>query len=103
MLVWEAMKWAKAHGCLTYDMWGIPDEICEGNEESQAFEDHREDGLWGVYQFKRGFGRNIVTYIGAYDQVFYPRLYTLFHSRLFTGKGWERIATVLDSWNFGRS
>jgi hypothetical protein len=27
LLQWEAMKWAQAQGCTTYDLWGIPDEV----------------------------------------------------------------------------
>ncbi|HRF41316.1 MAG TPA: peptidoglycan bridge formation glycyltransferase FemA/FemB family protein, partial [Saprospiraceae bacterium] len=43
LLQWEAMRWAKAHGCTRYDLWGAPDIFDES------------DGMWGVYQFKRGF------------------------------------------------
>ncbi len=27
LLQWEAMKWAQAQGCTTYDLWGVPDEV----------------------------------------------------------------------------
>ena len=36
-----------------YDLWGVPDEN-ESTLEAQF--ENRNDGLWGVYRFKRGFG-----------------------------------------------
>jgi lipid II:glycine glycyltransferase (peptidoglycan interpeptide bridge formation enzyme) len=72
LLQWEAMRWARRRGCVTYDMWGIPDEP-EDVLESQFT--HRKDGLWGVYRFKRGFGGRLVRTIGAWDLPLMPVLY----------------------------
>ena len=72
LLQWEAMKWAKAHGCGAYDLWGVPDEdeaTLEANFEK------RNDGLWGVYRFKRGFGGEIKRAVQAMDKVYNPFLY----------------------------
>jgi len=72
LLQWEAVKWAKAHGCEEYDLWGVPDEdeaTLEANFES------RHDGLWGVYRFKRGFGGEIKRAAQAMDRVYNPLLY----------------------------
>ena len=72
LLQWEAMKWAKAHGCGAYDLWGVPDEdeaTLEANFEK------RNDGLWGVYRFKRGFGGEIKRAVQAMDKVYNPLLY----------------------------
>lgn len=72
LLQWEAMKWAKAHGCEEYDLWGVPDEdeaTLEANFES------RHDGLWGVYRFKRGFGGELKRAAQAMDRVYNPLLY----------------------------
>lgn len=55
LLQWEAMRWAREQGCTVYDMWGAPDVLDES------------DPLWGVYRFKRGFGGEFVTHIGAWD------------------------------------
>lgn len=55
LLQWEAMRWAKAHGCETYDFWGAPDEFVE------------TDPMWGVWKFKEGFGGQVVRHIGAWD------------------------------------
>jgi lipid II:glycine glycyltransferase (peptidoglycan interpeptide bridge formation enzyme) len=57
---WRGMQWAKERGCRIYDLWGIPD-VLEENED-----------LWGVYRHKRGYGGEIVRYIGAFDLVRSP-------------------------------
>ena len=76
LLQWEAIKWARERGCLTYDLWGIPDEE-EAVLEREFLK--RSDGLWGVYRFKRGFGGQVVHYLGAYDYVYSPLLYRLYN------------------------
>ena len=76
LLQWEAIRWAKGRGCLTYDLWGIPDEEEEILESEFT---KRSDGLWGVYRFKRGFGGQVVHYLGAYDYVYSPPLYWLYN------------------------
>ena len=72
LLQFEAMRWAKEQGCISYDLWGIPD-VDEQILESEF--DKRSDGLWGVYRFKRGFGGEIVKSAPAYDRVYHPLLY----------------------------
>lgn len=75
---WAAMEWAKEQGCHWYDLWGVPDapeEELEGN-----FSD-RNDGLWGVYRFKRGFGGNIQRTIGATDRIYNKLVYKLYQWR----------------------
>lgn len=77
LVQWEAMKWAKAKGCKSYDMWGIPDVEEEELEASFTNRD-AHDGLWGVYRFKRGFGGEVQRSVGAWDRVYYPGLYKLY-------------------------
>lgn len=72
-LQWEAIRWAKARGCTTYDLWGIPDAD-EATLEAQF--ETRSDGLWGVYRFKRGFGGQVVRYVGLWEKPLHP-LYPL--------------------------
>ncbi len=55
LLQWAAMKHAKAHGCLSYDLWGAPDVFDES------------DSMWGVYRFKEGLSGEVVRTLGAYD------------------------------------
>ena len=66
LLQWEAVKLAKEKGCRTYDLWGAPDEFTE------------EDRMWGVYQFKRGLGGEVVITPGAWDLPLKRTWYKLF-------------------------
>jgi lipid II:glycine glycyltransferase (peptidoglycan interpeptide bridge formation enzyme) len=75
---WAAMRWAKAQGCTSYDLWGVPDDPEETLEEVFA---ERNDGLWGVYRFKRGFGGEIVRTVGTADRVYNRLVYRLYRWR----------------------
>ena len=75
LLQWKAIEWAMQHGCESYDLWGIPD--APAAELEQQFES-RNDGLWGVYRFKRGFNGTIKRSSGAFDLIFQPVLYHLY-------------------------
>jgi peptidoglycan pentaglycine glycine transferase (the first glycine) len=80
LLQWEAMRWAKARGCATYDLWGIPDvDEDEVGPDVAAAEETGvlSTGLGGLYRFKRGFGGREVRYVGAYDYAYNPVLYSL--------------------------
>lgn len=72
---WQAILWAKARGCRYYDMWGIPDEE-ESTLETQF--ETRQDGLWGVYGFKRGWGGRIVRAETTQDLPYSTLLYTAY-------------------------
>ncbi len=76
---WHAIQWAKARGCTTYDLWGIPDED-ESTLEAQF--ETRNDGLWGVYGFKRGWGGTVARSLGAWDLPYNQLLYALYRWRL---------------------
>jgi len=75
LLQWEAMRWAAKQGCDMYDLWGIPDED-EPTLENNFLK--REDGLWGVYRFKRGFGGKVRRSAGAWDRVYHPIFYRFY-------------------------
>ena len=79
LLQWEAMRWSKARGCEEYDLWGIPDEN-EATLEAQF--ENRNDGLWGVYRFKRGFGGELKRAAQAMDKVYNPWLYRVYLWRM---------------------
>ncbi len=78
LLQWEAIRWARALGCTTYDLWGVPD-VEEGNLEANFA--NRTGGLWGVYRFKRGFGGKLQRSLGSWDRVYRPIIYTLYRMR----------------------
>ena len=75
LLQWEAMRWARSLGCTGYDLYGVPDE---DEEMLEAEFTQRQDGLWGVYRFKRGFGGRLVRSVGAWDRVYAPTRYRLY-------------------------
>ncbi len=77
-LQWAAIRWAKAQGYSTYDMWGAPDVFDES------------DRLWGVYEFKRGFRGTVTRHIGAWDYAPYPPLYTLYTGLMPQIRRWMR-------------
>lgn len=77
LLQWEAIRWAKNHGCTHYDLWGIPDAT---PDRLEAEFNRRADGLWGVYRFKRGFGGQHVQSVGGFDYVYNRTLYRLYQA-----------------------
>jgi lipid II:glycine glycyltransferase (peptidoglycan interpeptide bridge formation enzyme) len=79
LLQWQAIKWAQERGCSTYDLWGVPDEA-EAQLETQF--ETRQDGLWGVYRFKRGFGGQVKRAAQAVDRVYLPWFYRLYLWRM---------------------
>lgn len=66
LLQWEAMKRARARGCVVYDLWGAPDVFDES------------DSMWGVYRFKEGLGGKVVRTLGAWDFAPNPFWYKLY-------------------------
>jgi peptidoglycan pentaglycine glycine transferase (the first glycine) len=76
---WEAIRWARARGAATYDLWGVPDA---DEATLEAGFESRHDGLWGVYRFKRGFGGRLVHTVGAWDRVYNPALYAAYQAYL---------------------
>jgi lipid II:glycine glycyltransferase (peptidoglycan interpeptide bridge formation enzyme) len=72
---WEAIRWSRSKGALVYDLWGVPDQDLETLEADFL---HRQDGLWGVYRFKRGFGGDLKRAIGTWDRVYNPIMYRIY-------------------------
>lgn len=75
LVQWEAMRLAKEQGCLTYDLWGVPDED-QDTLESNFME--RNEGLWGVYRFKRGFGGELKRASSSLEKEYNPILYLIY-------------------------
>jgi lipid II:glycine glycyltransferase (peptidoglycan interpeptide bridge formation enzyme) len=90
LLQWEAMRYAKSHGCEVYDLWGAP-EIFNEN-----------DSMWGVYRFKEGLGGEVVRTLGAYDFAPNKILYLLYSEvmprvlNFMRSRGKERTKQSLD-------
>ncbi len=64
LLQFEAMRWAREHGCSTYDLWGIPDDDPEtvSSDSKGSIAGTKGDDWRGLYRFKTGFGGEIITY-----------------------------------------
>ena len=52
-LQFEAMKWARAHACERYDLWGIPDDDPRtANEDGDRVAGTRGSDGWGCTNSK---------------------------------------------------
>lgn len=96
LLVWEQIKWAKEQGCVSHDLWGIPDEVGVILAEGLEIPTDRTDGLWGVFRFKAGFSKETVVYPGSFDAVYSPAMYAVATSKLVNG-ALEKISSSLDA------
>ena len=65
---WDMIRWAIAHGCTLYDFGGT------GTSDPPK----ETDKGFGVYQFKRSFGAEIVRWYGYADRPFSPARYAGF-------------------------
>jgi peptidoglycan pentaglycine glycine transferase (the first glycine) len=64
LLQYHCIQWAKARGCSYFDFRTIP-EILEPGEE-----------MWGVYEYKKGFGGFSRLNIPTQDYVYRPLIYS---------------------------
>ncbi len=69
-LHWAAIQWAKARGCTRYDLWGVPENAEQADANLPS----------SLYQFKQGFGGEVVYYSGAWDCVNSPVQYGLYRA-----------------------
>ncbi|GHV92133.1 peptidoglycan bridge formation protein FemAB [Spirochaetia bacterium] len=65
-LQWQAMRDARAAGCLNYDLFGIPPN------------DDPAHPMAGLYRFKTGFGGRIIHRPGSWDYTYRPLVKGLF-------------------------
>jgi peptidoglycan pentaglycine glycine transferase (the first glycine) len=84
LLQWEAMKHAAKRGCTEYDLWGVPDDDEAFLEENFMV---RNDGLWGVYRFKRGFGGKLARSAGVFQKEIKPFLFKPYQLAINLRKG----------------
>jgi lipid II:glycine glycyltransferase (peptidoglycan interpeptide bridge formation enzyme) len=84
LMMWEMIKWGKAQGCKSFDMWGSlgpnPDE---------------KSPWFGFHRFKKGYGGQLQEFLGTYDFVLDFPIYKLF--RLADDLRWKllRLKTKL--------
>lgn len=67
LLLWEIVRWGKAHGYASFDLWGA----------LGANPDNR-DPWFGFHRFKQGFNPQLIEYTGSYDLVIRPLFYKLY-------------------------
>lgn len=58
LIKWEALRGALADGCGSYDLWGVS----PGPDRSHPW--------YGLWEFKSGFGGELVEYVGCWELVF---------------------------------
>jgi len=82
LLQWEAIRWAKSHGATSYDLVAVP-PISELDNPNHL--------LYGLYQFKRGFAREVVEFVGCWDLILsnqplwrkIEKIYTKLYAKIF--------------------
>lgn len=67
LLMWEMILFGKRQNCKSFDMWG-----------SLGPEPDPKDPWFGFHKFKKGYGGDLMEFIGTYDLVLNPPLYKLF-------------------------
>ncbi len=68
LLQWEAMRAARAKGCVVYDLWGAPETFS------------KDDAMHGVFRFKEGLGGIVVRTMGAWDYPINKPAYFVFQT-----------------------
>lgn len=76
-LQWEAIRRAKAHECLEYDMFGVS----PGPDASHP--------MYGLYKFKSGFGGELFHQMGCWDYPFDDDKYKLFLAAEMHSQGYH--------------
>lgn len=67
LMMWEAIRFGKKMGVKTFDTWGSLGE----NPDTH-------DPWYGFHRFKQGYNPTLIEFIGSYDLVVNPLLYTLY-------------------------
>jgi len=67
LLLWKAIKFGKKMGCKSFDLWGDIEPNPPANHP-----------YFGFHRFKEGFSPKLVEFIGTYDLVINPTLYTIY-------------------------
>ena len=83
LLVWEAMRWARAQGCATFDMAGYSLVARPG------------ESLWGINQFKRGFSKldGLSKCVAIHEKVSSPLVVASAQAIRDAQERWHRRAT----------
>lgn len=83
-LHYEMIRYAIDHGYQTYNFYGIHGNLV------------KEDPMYGVYLFKRGFGGQVVELIGEFDypvSLFWYQVYKISYDVVHKAKQWKMKLT----------
>lgn len=69
LLMWEAIKFSKQKGAKIFDMWG-----------AAAPESTNTNTFAGFTRFKEGYGGSYIQFVGSFDLVIRPGLYTIYNA-----------------------
>jgi len=67
LLMWEAIRFGQNHGCTSFDLWGDTAPNPPPNHPH-----------FGFHRFKEGFSPQLKEFVGTYDLVINPLLYSLY-------------------------
>jgi lipid II:glycine glycyltransferase (peptidoglycan interpeptide bridge formation enzyme) len=67
LMMWEMIKFGQANHCRMFDMWG-----------SLGPEPNEKDPWFGFHRFKKGFGGQLMEFIGTYDLIVNAPMYPFF-------------------------
>ncbi len=67
LMMWETIRWGKAHGAKLFDMWGTP-----GPDPKPT------DPYYGFHKFKLGYSPKLIEFVGSYDLVLMPLQYQIY-------------------------
>jgi lipid II:glycine glycyltransferase (peptidoglycan interpeptide bridge formation enzyme) len=67
LMMWEAIKFGKSLGLKKFDMWGALGKNPDKN-----------DPWYGFHRFKEGYGSEHIEFIGSFDLVINPILYSIY-------------------------
>ena len=84
LLMWEMIRFGKDNGCTHFDMWG-----------SLGPEPNKKSSWYGFHKFKKGYGGNLVEFLGTYDLVTNPQLYGIFQFADTLRWKWLRLKAKL--------
>jgi lipid II:glycine glycyltransferase (peptidoglycan interpeptide bridge formation enzyme) len=76
LLMWEMIRYGKKQNCTKFDMWG-----------SLGPNPDKESPFYGFHRFKKGYGGELVEFIGSYDVIMNHPTYKLF--RLAENLRWK--------------
>lgn len=68
LMMWEAIRFGKNHQAKMFDLWG-----------ALGPNPNPKDPWYGFHRFKEGYGPKLAEFIGTYDLVINPYLYSLYN------------------------